>query len=311
MKAVICRKYGGPGVFELTEVEQPSMKDNEILVRVRATSVTMSDIYIRSLRVPLYMQIPMRIMLGVFRPRNPINGLVLSGEVVETGKTTSRFEAGDEVYGLTGFSFGAYAEYKCMTERDSDRRGCIAIKPKSISHEEATSAAYGGLLGLQALEAGSVSEGSKILVYGASSTTGTMAIQMAKGLGAEVTGVCSSRNLELAKSLGADKVLDYTKDDSKSELENYSHVIDCVGKEKTSELRKEIERTQPKTTKFVSIDDGSLKLDSRRLDDIRDFIDSGKVKPVLDKTYPLEEIRIAHEFVAGGHKRGGVAITVG
>jgi NADPH:quinone reductase-like Zn-dependent oxidoreductase len=311
MKAMTCKKYGGPEVLELTEVEQPFIRDNEVLVRVRATAVTMSDIYIRSIQVPLRMQIPMRIMLGIFRPRNPINGLVFSGEVEETGKSISRFKAGDEVYGLTGFSFGAYAEYKCMTERDSDKRGCIAIKPKSISHEEATSAAYGGLLGLQALEAGSVSEGSKILVYGASSTTGTMAVQMAKALGAEVTGVCSTRNLELAKSLGADKVLDYTKDDSKGEIEDYSQVIDCVGKWKTSELRKEIERTQPKTTKFVSIDDGSLKLYSRRLDDIRDFIDSGKVKPVLDKTYPLEEIQQAHEFVAGGHKRGGVAITVG
>lgn len=310
MKAVTCRKYGGPEVFELEEVEKPSIRDNEVLVRVRATAVTMSDIYIRSIHVPLRMQIPMRIMLGVFRPRNPINGLVFSGVIEETGKATSRFKVGDEVYGLTGFSFGAYAEYKCMTERDSDKRGCMAIKPQSISHEEATSAAYGGLLGLQALEEGSVTEGSKILIYGASSTSGTMAVQIAKALGAEVTGVCSTRNLEFAKSLGADKVLDYTKDESKSELEIYSHVIDCVGKWKTSELRKKIEHTQPKTTRFISIDDGSLKLYSGRLDDIREFIESGKVKPILDKTYLLEDIRQAHEFVASGHKRGGVAIAV-
>lgn len=310
MKAVTCRKYGGPEVFELEEVEKPSIRDNEVLVRVRATAVTMSDIYIRSIHVPLRMQIPMRIMLGVFRPRNPINGLVFSGVIEETGKATSRFKVGDEVYGLTGFSFGAYAEYKCMTERDSDKRGCMAIKPQSISHEEATSAAYGGLLGLQALEEGSVTEGSKILIYGASSTSGTMAVQIAKALGAEVTGVCSTRNLEFAKSLGADKVLDYTKDESKSELEIYSHVIDCVGKWKTSELRKKIEHTQPKTTRFISIDDGSLKLYSGRLDDIREFIESGKVKPILDKTYLIEDIRQAHEFVASGHKRGGVAIAV-
>lgn len=311
MKAVTCRKYGGPDVLDIANVDKPSLRDNEILVRIRATAVTMSDIYIRSSQVALQLMIPMRIALGILKPRNPVIGLVFSGEVEQTGVATSRFKVGDEVYGLTGFSLGTYAEYKCMRESDSDKRGCMAIKPQSVTHEEATSAAYGGLLALQALEEGSVEEGSKVLIYGASSTTGTMAIQMAIALGAEVTGVCSTRNQEFARSLGADKTLDYTKEDSKNNIEEYSHVIDCVGKWKTSELRKEIERTQPSTTKFVSIDDGSLKLYSRRLDDIRDFIDKGKVKPVLDKIYPLEEIRQAHEFVAGGHKRGGVAITVG
>jgi NADPH:quinone reductase-like Zn-dependent oxidoreductase len=310
MKVVICTKYGGPEVLHIAEMNKPVVRQDEILVRIRASAVTMSDIYIRSSQIPLRMMIPMRIVLGIMKPRNPVIGIVFSGCVEQIGRSVKRFKTGDEVFGLTGFSLGTNAEYKCMKETDSGRFGCMSIKPESISHEEATSAAYGGLLALQALEKGSVGKGDRILVYGASSTTGTMAIQIAKAVGAEVTGVCSTKNLELVKSLGSDKVLDYTNEYSINHLQEYSHVIDCVGKSRTSELRKVVESSQPSTTKFVSIDDGSLKLDSRRLDDIREFIDAGNVKPVLDKTYPLEEIRQAHEYVGGCHKRGGVAITV-
>ena len=191
MKAIVCPKYGGPDVLELREVERPSPKDDEVRIRIMATAVTASDIFIRGSDIPLRYRIPMRLMLGITRPRKSIIGLVLAGEVVEAGRNTKRFKPGDQVYGLTGFGLGAYAEYKCMRETDSTH-GCLALKPENLTYEESTVAAYGGLLALQYMEKGDIQPGQGVLVYGASGTSSTTAVQYAKHLGAVVTGVCST-----------------------------------------------------------------------------------------------------------------------
>jgi len=248
-------------------------------------------------------------MIGITRPRNPIIGEVFSGEVEHAGPETQRFKPGDQVYGLTGFSLGAYADYKCMKETDS-KRGCLALKPRNVSFEEATSAAYGGLLALQFLENRQIARGDKVLVYGASGTSGTIAVQYAKNLGAEVTGVCGPSNMDFIKSLGAEKVLDYTENGSIQKLEKYDVVIDAVGKKKTSNLKNACFGALTGTGRYVSIDDSALLLQSERLDRITELVELGKIKPVNGRTYPFEQIVEAHRYVEAGHKRGNVAISV-
>jgi NADPH:quinone reductase-like Zn-dependent oxidoreductase len=253
--------------------------------------------------------IPMRLMLGVRRPRNPIIGEVLSGAIEYVGSEIKRFHVGDHVYGLTGFSLGAYAEYKCMKERDS-KQGCLAVKPRNIGFEEATSAAYGGLLAFQFLEKGNITRGQKVLIYGASGTSGTIATQYAKHLGATVTGVCGPSHTEFVTSLGADSVLDYTKDESVKYLEEYDLVIDTVGKRKTSELKKACAQALRGNGKYISIDDGALVLRSDRLNKITELVELGVIQPVNDRVYPFEQMIEAHRYVEMGHKKGNVAITV-
>ncbi len=309
MKAVICTKYGKPDVLKIKEVAKPTPKENEVCIKIHATAVTASDIFIRSSNLPILYKIPMRLMLGISKPRNSIIGLVFSGEIESIGKSIERFKTGDKVYGLTGFGLGAYAEYKCLKETDS-KHGCIALKPDNISYEEATVAAYGGLLAFQYIEKGNIQKGQKVLIYGASGTSGTLAIQIAKHFGADVTGVCSTTNLEMVKTLGADNVIDYTKQDYISQGIQYDFILDSVGRIKTSKLKKACKKALSPNGKFVSIDNGDLKLSSQRLNKIKEFVESGYIKPILDKCYQLEEIVEAHRYVEKGHKKGGVAITV-
>lgn len=214
-------------------------------------------------------------------------------------------------YGITCFGLGAYAEYKCMRETDSNSDGCLALKPQNLTYEEATAAAYGGLLALQYMEKGNLLRDQKVLIYGASGTTGTTAVQFAKYLGAHVTAVCSTANLELVRSLGADRAIDYTKDDALGSGERFDLVLDAVGRRKTSKLKQACKRALSPGGAYVSIDDGSLTPDSKRLDRMRQLVEAGHVKPVLDRCYPFEEMAEAHRYVGLGHKRGGVAITVG
>jgi NADPH:quinone reductase-like Zn-dependent oxidoreductase len=309
MKAIVCTKYGPPEVLQLKEVEKPRPKNNEVLIKIYAASVTNSDIFIRSSNIPLLMMIPMRLMIGITKPRNSIIGEVFSGEIEFAGSEIKRFKAGDQVYGLTGFSLGAYADYKCMKEIDS-KRGCLAIKPKNISFEEATSAAYGGLLAFQQLEKGNIRRGHKVLIYGASGTSGTIAVQYAKHLGATVTGVCGPSHIEFVKSLGADKVLDYTIKGSIESLEEYDYVLDAVGKNKTSALKKACAKALATNGKYGSIDDGALLLQSDRLNRITELVELGTIKPVNDRIYNFDQIVEAHKYVETGHKKGNVAITV-
>ena len=309
MKAMVCTKYGPPEVLQVKQCKKPIPRADEVLIKVYATSVTNSDLFIRGSNIPLRFMIPMRLMIGIRRPRNPIIGEVLSGEIERVGSEIKRFHVGDQVYGLTGFSLGAYAEYKCMKETDS-KQGCLAIKPRNISFEEATSAAYGGLLALQFLEEGAITRGQNVLIYGASGTSGTIAIQYAKYLGATVTGVCGPSHTEFVASLGADRVLDYTRDESIKDLEDYDVVIDTVGKRKTSALKKACAHALRVGGKYISIDDGSLLLNSQRLHKITELVELGVIKPVNDRVYPFEQMSDAHRYVEMGHKAGNVAITV-
>jgi NADPH:quinone reductase-like Zn-dependent oxidoreductase len=248
-------------------------------------------------------------MIGILKPRKSIIGLVYSGEIESIGKNIKWFKPGDQVYGITGFTLGAYAEYVCLKEKDS-KVGCISFKPANLSHEEATMIAYGGLLAFQYLEKGNIQQGQKVLIYGASGTSGTLAVQIAKHLGAEVTGVCSTANLEMVKNLGADYVIDYTKQDSVPEGVYYDFILDSVGKAKTSKLKKACKKVLSSNGKYVSIDNGNLKNSSHRLNKIKEYAEAGYIKPVLDRCYSLEEIVEAHRYVEKGHKKGGVAITV-
>jgi NADPH:quinone reductase-like Zn-dependent oxidoreductase len=309
MRAIHCTKYGPPDVLKIGESPKPVPASDEVLIKIYAASVTNSDLFIRGSDIPLRFMVPMRIMLGVRRPRHSIIGEVFSGEIEAVGASTQRFHVGDQVYGLTGFSLGAYAEYKCMKETDS-KQGCLAIKPRNVSFEEATAAAYGGLLAFQFCETGSMGPGQKVLVYGASGTSGTVAVQLAKHLGAEVTGVCGTANIGLVKSLGADKVLDYTDDGAIAHLETYDFVLDAVGKRRTSALKKACGKAVARDGKYASIDDGALLLDSSRLDQIRELIEAGEIRPINDRCYPFEQIVEAHKYVEAGHKKGNVAITV-
>jgi len=309
MKAVICTKYGPPEVLQLKEVKKPSPKHDEVCIKVYATAVTASDIYIRGSQLPIQFWLPMRLFLGFTKPRKSIIGMVLAGEIEAVGRDIKRFKAGDQVYGITGFGLGAYAQYKCMKETDS-MHGCLSLKPATISYEEATAAAYGGLLALQRMEEGNVQRGQKVLIYGASGTSGTIAIQLAKYYGAEVTGVCSTANLEFVKSLGADKVMDYTKDDSIHFIERYDFMLDAAGKAKSSKLKEICKKALTAKGKYISIDDGKLELKSERLARIKEIIDAGYIKPVIDRIYPMDRIVEAHEYVGMGRKRGGVAVSI-
>lgn len=251
----------------------------------------------------------MRFAIGFRRPRNPILGLVLSGEIESVGKEVTQFKKGDQVYSFTGYSFGAYAEYTCLPEKESTR-GCLAKKPGNMSYEEAAAIAYGGVLATHFIKKGNIKPRQKVLIYGASGAIGTTAVQLAKSMGAEVTGVCGSTNLDLVKSLGADKVIDYTKEDSINSLESYDFVLDAVGEIKSSELKVQCKKSLNKKGKYLSVDNGNPKVRSEYLIFLKELIEAGQVKAVIDKTYPLEQIVEAHRYVDGGHKKGNVVITI-
>ena len=317
MKAIICTKYGPPEVLQLKEVEKPIPKDNEVLIKIHATAVTASDCIVRGFKMPgrqrfpkkQIMELMMRLSIGFTKPRNPILGLVLSGDIESVGKDIKRFKKGDQVYGVTGYSFGAYAEYVCMSEEES-KRGCLAMKPTTMSHEEAASVSYGGILATHFMKNWNIQSGQKVLIYGASGAIGTTAVQLAKYFGAEVTGVCSTSNIELVKSLGADKVIDYTKDDSINKLELYDYILDAVGENKSSKLKIQCKKALSQNGEYSSVDDELLKLRSEYLIQLKEMIEAGRVKTVIDKSYPLEQIVEAHRYVDKGHKKGNVVITV-
>ncbi|MEZ4678996.1 MAG: NAD(P)-dependent alcohol dehydrogenase [Caldilineaceae bacterium] len=309
MKAVVCTKYGPPEVLKIAQTKKPMPREDELLIQICATSVTNSDLFIRSSKVPLRVLLPFRLMIGIWKPRKEIIGEVFAGIVAAVGSKITRFRVGDQVYGLTGFSLGAYAEYKCIKEVDS-KQGCLAIKPNNISFEEATAAAYGGLLAFQFLEEAKIQPKQNVLIYGASGTSGVMALQLAKQLQAEVTGVCGPMHIRFVQDLGADHTLDYTDDNEIGKLATYDLVMDCVGKARSSALKAAAKRALTQHGKYISIDDAALLLDSSRLDRIRELIELGKIKPINDRCYALEQIVEAHHYVELGHKTGNVAITI-
>jgi NADPH:quinone reductase-like Zn-dependent oxidoreductase len=302
MKAIVCTKYGLPDVLQLKEVEKPTPKTSEVLIKIFATAVTASDCIVRGFKVPIPFWIPMAFALGFPKPRQPILGIVLAGNVESVGKDVKTFTAGDQVFGWDISAFGAYAEYKCMPEN-----GMLAIQPVNVNYEEAAAVPYGGLIALHFLKKGNIQRGQKVLIYGASGAVGSSAVQLARTLGAEVTGVCSSANVELVKSLGADTVIDYTKEDFTNRGELYDFVLNAVGKRKAKLQCKKVLLPHGK---HVTIDDGSPKLHIEDLILLKELVEAGRIKPVIDRSYPLEQMAEAHRYVDKGHKKGNVVITL-
>jgi NADPH:quinone reductase-like Zn-dependent oxidoreductase len=307
MKAVICTKYGPPEVLRLEEVERPVPKDKELLIEVRATAVTASDCIVRGFKLPRWspLGIAMALALGIRKPRQPILGMVLAGDVVSVGKNVKRFKKGDQVYGMTGLGFATYAEYKRMPEKE-----CLVKKPSHMSYEEAAAVTYGAIIAGHFIKKGNIQSGQKVLVYGASGANGTAAVQLAKYHGAEVTGVCSTKNLELVRSLGADAVIDYTKEDLIGRGERYNLIFDAVGNKKSSKLKSQCTKVLARKGKYLSVDRGSPKSIPEHLELINDLMKAGRFKAVIDRTYPLEQMVQAHRYVDKGHKKGNMIITV-
>ena len=331
MKAIICTEYGPPDVLQLKEVEKPAPKDNEILIRIYATSVNYGDLTARDFRnitprqfnMPFLFWLIAKISFGLKKPNIKILGSEFAGEIEATGKDVKRFKKGDQVFGYLGQSMGAYAEYLCMPEK-----GCMANKPANMTYEEAAVVPMGAIMALHLLrEKGNIQPGQKILVNGASGSIGSAAVQIAKAFGAEVTGVCGTPRLEFVKSLGADKVIDYTQEDFTQSGETYDLIFDVLGKGSFSRSKSSLSQNgrylfasfkmkqlfQMLWTSMI----GSKKVicalapgSTEDLISVKDLIEAGKIKSVIDRSFPLEQSAEAHRYVETGHKKGHVVITV-
>lgn len=309
MKAIICTKYGPPEVLKIMEIEKPFPKDNEVLIKVNATTAHIGDTKIRRLEPGLgpitdfFFKPMMRIILGFNGPRKKILGMELAGDIEAVGKDVTLFKIGDPVFASTEFRFGAYAQYCCIPED-----GILAIKPTTMSYEEAAPVSNGGLTALIHLRKANIQKGQKVLIYGASGSVGTYAVQIAKHFGAEVTGVCSTANLEMVKSLGANKVIDYTQEDFAQRTNAYDVIFDAVGKIESSKRKKSLTKTGIYLSALAL--SGNIILKVEDLIFLKELCEAGKLRSVIDKCYSIDQIVEAHRYVDKGHKKGNVVITV-
>ena len=306
MKAMVYSEYGPPDVLQLKDVEKPAPKDKEVLVRVYASTVTSGVLWARSGKHPdsKLFTLALRLMFGIRRPRKTILGYEFSGDIESTGRDVRRFRTGDKVFGTTtGLMNGAYAEYVCIPEEW--QQGVIAEKPANLHYEEAAAIPIGGMTALDILRKGKIQEGQNVLIYGASGSVGTYTVQLARHFGAQVTGVCSTANLEMVRSLGAERVLDYTKEDFAGDGRIYDAVFDAVGKIS----RAQIKRSLKENGTYLSVTSPTSEK-TEYLTYLRELIEAGKVRPVIDRRYSLEQAAEAHRYVEKGHKKGNVVIAV-
>ena len=322
MKAAVCTKYGPPEVVQIQEVEKPVPSDNDVLVKVKATVVSSGDSRTHGFDVPPLPWVPYRLMAGIFAPRKNILGFTFSGEVEAIGKNVKKFQVGDQVFGSLGFDMGGHAEYASLPEN-----GILAKKPENVSHEEAAAIPFGAGTALHFLQKGNIKEGDKVVIMGASGALGTAGVQLAKHFGAEVIGVCSGRNAELVKSLGADRVFDYTKEDFSKSGEKYDVIFDTIGKSSFWDGAKSLKengiylRAVHMTfvplilgmwtglTSNKKVIGGVAKESPENLEFLRGLHAEEKMRAVIDETYPFEEIVEAYRHVDSGHKVGNIAIS--
>jgi len=322
MKAIVYERYGPPEVLQLKEVEKPTPKNNEVLIRTHATTVTSGDWRVRSLNVPAGFGLIMRLVFGISKPKQPILGSELAGVVKSVGKDVRNFKIGDQVFAFSDASMGCHAEYKCMRQD-----GTVVLKPPSLPYDEAAALSFGGTTALDFLRRGKLKRGERVLVNGASGGVGTAAVQLAKHFGADVTGVCSTANVELVRSLGASHVVDYTKEDFTQNGETYDVIVDAVGTAPFSRSKASLKErgrllmilaglpdmlqipwVSMSSTKKIIAGPVSVRVEDLRF--LAKLAEAGEFKPVIDRRYPFEQIAEAHRYVDTGRKRGNVIITL-
>jgi NADPH:quinone reductase-like Zn-dependent oxidoreductase len=328
VKAVVWTKYGPPEVLELREVEKPTPKEDEVLIKIYATTVTAGDCEMRNLKFPIYLSLPIRVWRGFLKPKgNSIMGTELAGEIDAVGQDVKRFKEGDQVFGSAGLALGTNAEYICLPEEPGEMEGGVAIKPANMTYEEAATVPFGGRDALHFLRLGNLQRGQKILINGAGGSIGTFAVQLAKQFGAEVTAVDSTAKLDMLRSIGADQVIDYTQEDFTKNGEIYDVIFDVVGKISFSRTARSI--TQNGTyllanpvgsqmvrglwTRMTSSKKVVMQTASGTIEDLfflRELIEAGKIRTVIDRRYPLAQIAEAHRYVETGQKAGNLVITV-
>ena len=328
MKAIVWTKYGSANGLQLQEVAKPAPKDNEILIKVHATTVTTADTEFRRLKLPLLFSIPLRLYLGFRKPiRITILGTEFAGEIISAGKEVTRYKPGDQVFGYTGLGMGTYAEYMCLAEKPSAMASVFGHKPSNVTYEEAAAVPFGGLEALHALRQANIQSGQKVLIVGAGGSIGTYGVQLARHYGAEVTGVDKTGKLEMLRSIGADHVIDYTQEDFTKSGQTYDVIFDTIGKSPFSGSLRSLKgngaylNANPGLLGGVRMQWNSKKGDKRvipwtggytasNLLALKELVEAGKIKPVIDRRYPLEQIVEAHSYVETGDKKGNVVITV-